>query len=80
MKNQPLILTLLGIIVILIGLIGYLVSTRNQIGDQNDQKVVNCNDSYDCLYEQISKGNPAKVVISEKINSLSLEEKSEVKI
>jgi len=36
--------------------------------------------NYDCLYEQVVKGNSAKVVITEKIKSLSLEEKSEVKI
>lgn len=46
----------------------------------NSQSVVNCGNNYDCLYSQISKGNSAKVVISEKIDSLSLEEKSEVKV
>jgi len=46
----------------------------------NLQNVVDCENDYNCLYEQISKGNNAKVLITEKIKSLSLEEKSEVKI
>jgi len=44
------------------------------------QQVVNCGNDYDCLYNEISNGNPAKVSITEKIDSLSLEEKSEIKI
>jgi len=83
MKNKLLLLIIL--VVVLIGVIGYFVFTSNQPDNQNNQKiisrdVVDCEDNYDCLYEQISKGNSAKVVISEKIESLSLEEKSEVKI
>ena len=77
MKNKLFISILLILIVILLGIIGYLIFTKNQPKNKN---VVNCGNSYDCLYEQISKGNTAKVVISEKIDSLSLEEKSEVKI
>lgn len=46
----------------------------------NNQGVIDCESDYDCLYRQISNGNSAKVTISEKIDSLSLEEKSEVKI
>ncbi len=65
------------LLVILLGAIGYFVFIQNQPENQN---VVDCGNSYDCLYEQISKGSPAKVVITEKIESLSLEEKSEVKI
>ena len=47
---------------------------------QSTQVVFNCGNNYDCLFEQISNGNSARVVITEKIESLSLEEKSEVKI
>lgn len=46
----------------------------------NDSDVVNCNEDYDCLYQQSSNGNSAKVVITEEIQSLSLIEKSEVKV
>ena len=46
----------------------------------NNQSVIDCGNNYDCLYRNISNGNSAKVTISEKIDSLSLEEKSEVKI
>ena len=42
--------------------------------------VINCNDDYDCLYNEIVKGNPAKVLITEEIESLALIEKSEVKV
>jgi hypothetical protein len=41
---------------------------------------VDCNEDYDCLYQQSLKGNSAKVVITEEIQSLSLIEKSEVKV
>ncbi|MEA3272805.1 MAG: hypothetical protein U9P90_04030 [Patescibacteria group bacterium] len=46
----------------------------------NDSDIVNCNEDYDCLYRQSSNGNSAKVVITEEIQSLSLIEKSEVKV
>jgi len=46
----------------------------------DDKNVVNCNEDYECLYNEISKGNSAKIVITEEIKSLSLIEKSEVKI
>jgi hypothetical protein len=46
----------------------------------NDSDVINCNEDYDCLYKQSSNGNSAKVVITEEIQSLSLIEKSEVKV
>ncbi len=46
----------------------------------NDSDIVNCNEDYDCLYQQSSNGNSAKVVITEEIQSLSLIEKSEVKV
>jgi hypothetical protein len=46
----------------------------------DDQDVVNCNEDYECLYQQTSNGNSAKVIISEEIESLSLIEKSEVKV
>ncbi len=46
----------------------------------NDSDVFNCNEDYDCLYQQFSNGNSAKVVITEEIQSLSLIEKSEVKV
>jgi len=52
----------------------------NQNVSTNPQNVINCGDNYDCLYNQISAGNAAKVLITEKIDSLSLEEKSEIKI
>ena len=77
MKNKLFIATLLVLIVILLGAVCYFVFTENQPENQN---VVDCGNNYDCLYEQISKGSSAKVVIAEKIESLSLEEKSEVKI
>lgn len=44
----------------------------------NDSNVINCKEDYDCLYQQSSNGNSAKVVITEEIQSLSLIEKSEV--
>lgn len=47
---------------------------------QSTQIVFNCGSDYDCLFEQTSNGNSARVVITEKVESLSLEEKSEVKI
>lgn len=60
------------------------ISNLEQIGKNaqtpNDRSVVDCGNSYDCLYTNISDGNSAKVTISEKIDSLSLEEKSEVEI
>jgi len=46
----------------------------------NDQSIVNCDEDYECLYQQASNGNSAKVVITEEIESLSLIEKSEVKV
>jgi len=46
----------------------------------NDQNIVNCNEDYECLYQEALNGNSAKVVITEEIESLSLIEKSEVKI
>jgi hypothetical protein len=46
----------------------------------NNQSVIDCGNNYDCLYRNISDGNSAKVTISEKIDSLFFEEKSEVKI
>ena len=46
----------------------------------NDSDFVNCNEDYDCLYEQSSNGNSAKVVITEEIQSLYLIEKSEIKV
>ena len=45
-----------------------------------DQEIVNCGADYDCLYQQISNGNSAKIIITEEIESLSLIEKSEVKV
>ncbi|MCD4704932.1 hypothetical protein K8R66_02545 [bacterium] len=46
----------------------------------DDQDIVNCDEDYECLYQQTSNGNSAKVVITEEIESLSLIEKSEVKV
>jgi hypothetical protein len=40
--------------------------------------IINCNDDYDCLYDEIVKGNSARVLITEEIESLGLIEKSEV--
>lgn len=82
MKNKLFFWITLISIVILIGGISYLVITRNQYDNQNNtnQGVVDCENNYDCLYEQVSGGKSARVVITEKIESLSLEEKSEVKI
>jgi hypothetical protein len=57
-----------------------LEQTSQNTPTNNNQGVVDCGNSYDCLYSQVSGGNSAKVTISERINSLSLEEKSEVKV
>lgn len=62
---------------ILIGILILAVGTQIFF---NDSDVVNCKEDYDCLYRQSSNGNPAKVVITEEIQSLSLIEKSEVKV
>lgn len=62
---------------ILIGIVILAGCTQIQF---NDSDVVNCNEDYNCLYEQFSTGNSAKVVITEEIQSLSLIEKSEVKV
>jgi len=54
-------------------------AVQNGQGDTS-QGIIDCGNSHDCLYEQISGGRSAKVIITEKIESLFLEEKSEVKI
>lgn len=66
-------------IVIMVGGIIYLINASNQ-RENISQTIVDCKSDYDCLYEQISGGKSARVVITEKIESLSLEERSEVKI
>jgi len=62
---------------ILIGII--LLAGCSQILFDNSD-IINCNQDYECLYQQASNGNSAKVVITEEIQSLSLIEKSEVKV
>ncbi len=42
--------------------------------------IINCNEDYECLYHQASNGNPAKVIVTEKIESLSLIERSEITV
>lgn len=54
--------------------------TDGYVKSNDTLEVINCNDDYDCLYDEIIKGNTAKVIISEEIESLSLIEKSEVKV
>lgn len=62
---------------ILIGIV--ILAGYSQISF-DDFDAVNCNEDYNCLYQQSSNGNSAKVVITEEIQSLSLIEKSEVKV
>jgi len=45
-----------------------------------DKNLINCNEDYDCLYEQVSQGNSAKVTLTEEVESLNIIEKSEVKV
>ena len=62
---------------VLIGIV--IISGCTQV-PVDEQGVVNCNANYDCLYQQALNGNSAKVIITEEIKSLSLIEKSEVKV
>jgi len=62
---------------ILIGILILAGCTQISFDDQN---IVNCNEDYECLYQQALNENTAKVVITEEIKSLSLIEKSEVKV
>lgn len=62
---------------ILIGIV--ILAGCTQISFDNSD-IVNCNEDYQCLYQQATSGNSAKVIITEEIQSLSLIEKSEVKI
>ncbi|MFH1589241.1 MAG: hypothetical protein ABIB43_01605 [archaeon] len=62
---------------ILIGIVILVGCTQISFDNSN---IVNCNEDYECLYQQASSGNSAKVVITEEIQSLSLIEKSEVKV
>ncbi len=50
------------------------------INSQNDSGIVDCNDNYTCLYQQVEQGNSAKVIVEENIDSLSLIEKSSIEI
>lgn len=76
MKKQNIIIILIVLLVVIIFGAVYILN----INPQNDSRVVNCNDNYDCLYQQIEQGNSAKVIIEENVESLQLIEKSEIKI
>ena len=77
MKNY---ITLIVILVVLI-YFGCTKTKTDGYEKSNDTlEVINCNDDYDCLYDEIIKGNTAKVLITEEIESLALIEKSEVKV
>ncbi len=69
--NKKIIFSILIGMAIIVGLLLILL---------NNSEMVNCDEDYECLYQQILAGNSAKVVISEEIPSLFLIEKSEVKI
>lgn len=69
--NKTLIISILLGIVILAG--------YTQISKQNS-KFIDCKDDYDCLYNEIKNGNPAKMVIAEEVESLNIIEKSSVEI
>ncbi len=45
-----------------------------------NQTITNCGDDYNCLYQKISEGKTAKIVINEEVESLSIIEKSEIKV
>ncbi|MDD4901746.1 MAG: hypothetical protein PHE24_01285 [Patescibacteria group bacterium] len=86
MKKKFFIAVILFLVVIIIvGVVSYFVYLKRQTQPPNPPNVItsiviDCGDSYDCLGQQVSQGKAAKVVIDEKITSLNLEEKSEVKI
>lgn len=73
-QNWSIRIILIGTIIALVSIIIY------QLRIQDSQDIIDCENNYDCLYTNASDGNSAKVTISEKIDSLSLEERSEVKI
>ncbi|MBU3912691.1 MAG: hypothetical protein KKE50_01215 [Nanoarchaeota archaeon] len=74
-KQNIIVISIILLAVIIIGAV-YLLNSN----PQNDSGIVNCNDNYNCLYQQIEQGNSAKVIIEEDINSLSLIEKSSIEI
>ena len=75
MKKQNIIIISIILLVIIIGAV-YLLN----INSQNNSGMINCNDDYNCLYQQIEQGNSAKVIVEENIDSLSLIEKSSIEI
>ncbi len=74
MKKITFLALFLGII-ILAG-----CASKPQNTPPKKQEVVNCDENYECLYQQLSNKHSAKMVITEKIKSLSLIEKSEIKV
>lgn len=60
------------VVVIVVGLGWYLL--------QSSQTVVNCGQSYDCLYQQMVNGHSAKVTVSEEVEALGLLEVSEISV
>ncbi len=65
------------IISILLGVI--ILAGCTQISKQSSN-FVDCKDNYDCLYNEIKNGNPAKVIITEEVESLNIIEKSLIEI
>ncbi len=46
----------------------------------DDQNILDCGDNYECLHKAASNGESARIVVTEKIESLSIIEKSEVMV
>ncbi len=71
-------------ITILLVVLIYLGCTKSKTDSYEKLKdtveIINCNDDYNCLYNEIVKGNSARILITEEIESLGLIEKSEVKV
>jgi len=61
-------------------IIGVLILIDYTQLPKNNENFVNCNDSYECLYNEISKGNSAKIVINEEVQSLKIIEKSLIEV
>jgi len=79
-KYYIVIVFVLIVLLVIVGFSFYFFKKTGTPTPIGNQGVIDCGDNYDCLYRNISNGASAKVTISEKIYSLSLEEKSEVRI
>ncbi len=65
-------------IILIIGVVAATIFLLNPFADNSN--ITNCGDDYTCLYDSILAGKSSKVIINEEMPSLSLIEKSEIKI